>query len=125
MFEQFQRGGDGRHPGGEGEGRLAVLQVGDATLEGEPRGILAPAVIEALVDARRLLRVRAADGNRRHDGAGGRVGRLAGVDRPRAERRSPRRPGRMRTAHTMLHGNWGWVASTLDFNRPTAGAASS
>ena len=92
VVQQLERGGNGRQPGREGEGRLAVFQVGQAAFEGEAGGILRAAVIEALVDPRRLLHVGAADGDWHHDGAGGRVGRLAGMDRSGAERRPPGGP---------------------------------
>ena len=50
----------------------------------------AAAVVEALVHARRLLCVGAGGVDRRHHRAGGRVGRLAGVDRARGESQTAR-----------------------------------
>ena len=43
VLQQVEHGGNGRQSGGERKTRLALLQVGHATLKGKSRGVLAPA----------------------------------------------------------------------------------
>jgi hypothetical protein len=56
------------------------FQVGHAALQRPARGIVRAAVVEALVHAGAVLHEGGGGVNRRHDGAGGRIGRLAGMD---------------------------------------------
>ncbi|MCY1530359.1 hypothetical protein D9M68_655430 [compost metagenome] len=78
--EQLQHRGNGRQPGGEGEGLSAAFQIRDAALQGPARGVVGTAVIQPLVYARALLGIGGVGVDRRHDGPGGRVRGLAGVD---------------------------------------------
>ena len=66
---------------------LAVLDGGDIGLERGPRRVLRARVLVALVLAQRLLDVGGRLIDRGDDGAGRRVGFLAGVDADRAESR--------------------------------------
>ena len=78
---------DGGHARGEGERRLAAFDGRDVALEREPRRVLRAGVLEALVLAERVLHVGRRLIDRRDDGAGRRVGLLAGVEADRAETR--------------------------------------
>ena len=60
--------------------RRRAFQRGHAALVGEARRVVAARVLEALVDARRLLDEGRARVDRRHHRARGRVGVLAAVD---------------------------------------------
>ena len=59
---------------------FAALEPGEAILERVARGIARARILEALVYARARLRERARQDDRRHDGAGGWIGVLAGVN---------------------------------------------
>ena len=59
---------------------LAILEIGQAAFSAKPRRIVAAPVIKALVYPRRLLGIGAGRVDRRHHGAGRRVGRLPGVN---------------------------------------------
>ena len=83
--EQLEHRRDRRQARGEREACAAALQVGDAALEGEARRVVRAAVVEALVHARARLHVGRGRVDRRHDRAGRRIGRLAGVDRAGGE----------------------------------------
>jgi hypothetical protein len=83
--DQLEHGGDRRQPRGEGEGLRPAFEVGDAALEREPGRVVRAAVVEALVHPRALLHEGRGGIDRRHDRAGRRIGRLAGVDRPGRE----------------------------------------
>jgi hypothetical protein len=72
-------------PGRVGEAVLGVLERGEAFLQRRPRRVGDARVVVALVPARPLLRERRGLVDRHDDGAGGRVGRLAHVDRARLE----------------------------------------
>jgi hypothetical protein len=78
--QQFEHGGDRRQAGGEGEGRAAAFDVGHAALQRPARRVVRAAVVEALVHAGTLLDKGRGGVDRRHHGAGARVGRLAAVD---------------------------------------------
>jgi hypothetical protein len=80
VVEAFERGRNGRKAGREGESHTAAFEIGDAALERHARGILGARVVVALVHARTLLHVSGRGVNRHHDGAGGRIGLLSGVD---------------------------------------------
>ena len=81
-IEKLQNRGRSRHPRGEGVAGGAAFEIGDAALEGHAGRILAARIFIALVDARALLDVGRSGVDRRHDGAGRRIRRLPGVDRP-------------------------------------------
>jgi hypothetical protein len=83
--EQLEHGRDRRQARGEGVRLRAAFQVGDTALEREPGRVVRTAVVEALVHARALLHEGRGRVDRRHDRAGGRVGRLAGMDRAGGE----------------------------------------
>ena len=84
-FEPGQDRVDRGHARGEGERGRAALDGGEVGLERHARGILRAAVFEALVLAESLLHVGGGLIDRRDDGAGGRIGCLAGVNADRAE----------------------------------------
>src|SRR5690606_36551229 len=77
--------GGGGQARGEGEAEAAALHARDAALPGEARGVVGARILEALVHARTGLGVGAGGVDRRHHGAGRRIVRLAGVDRPGPE----------------------------------------
>ncbi|MCY1535541.1 hypothetical protein D9M68_709510 [compost metagenome] len=83
--EQLQHRGDGREPGREGKGLGAALQVRDATLQGPARRVVGASVVQPLVHAGAVLGVGGVGVDRRHDGPGGGVRNLAGVDDSRRE----------------------------------------
>ena len=76
-------GVDGRHAGGERVRRLPAFDRGDVLLERQPRRVLRPRVLEALVAANLFLHVGGRLVDRRDDRAGRRIGFLAGVDADR------------------------------------------
>ena len=71
--------------GGESESELGRLERGEALLERRPRRVPDPGVVVALVNSDRLLCKGGGLVDGRRHGAGGRVGLLAGMDRPRLE----------------------------------------
>ena len=73
-------GADRRHARGEREAGLAALDRGDVGLERRARRVLRARVLVSLVPAELLLHVGRGLEDRRDDGAGGRIGLLAGVD---------------------------------------------
>ena len=73
------------HPAREREAVARPFERGDVPLQRLPRGILAPGVLVALVLTQRVLDVGRRLVDRRHDGAGRRIGLLAGVDRAGTE----------------------------------------
>ena len=79
VVEAFERGRDGGEPGGEGEGRTAAFEIGDAALERHARRILGARIVETLVHARALLDVRRGGVDWHHHRAGGRIGLLPGM----------------------------------------------
>src|SRR5690606_35876082 len=83
--ERLEEGVGGGDAGGEGDAVGGPLERGEVALEGRPRGVRDAGVLVAVVDAGGLLDVRAREVDRRHDGAGGGVRVLAGVDGARAE----------------------------------------
>ena len=80
-------GADGGHARGKREAGAARLQRGDVGLERGARRVLRARVFVALVLAERVLDVGRGLVDRRDDGAGRRVGLLAGVDAERGEAR--------------------------------------
>ena len=70
---------------GERERLRAAFEVGNAALQRPSRRVVRTAVVEAFVHARALLHEGRGRVDRRHDRAGRRVGRLAGVDGARAD----------------------------------------
>ena len=85
VIQKFDHRGDGRQARGKRERGLPFLQIGHAALKGKSRGVLRPAILEALVNARRLLGIGARGVDRRHHRAGGRVDGLARVNHARGE----------------------------------------
>ena len=83
--QQFQQGRGRRQPGREREAAAAALQRRHAALVGEAGRVVGARILEALVHARAGLRVGAGRVDRRHHRAGGRIRRLAAMDRQRAE----------------------------------------
>src|SRR5262249_51243582 len=83
--QQMQHRRGRREPRREREAVRAALERREVGLERVAREVVRARVLEALVHARRRLRVRRAVVDRRHHGAGRRVGRLPGVDRPGAK----------------------------------------
>jgi hypothetical protein len=80
MIERVEHGRGGGKAGAEGEARRAALEIGNAALEGHPGRVLRARVFVAFVDARTLLGIGRGRIDRHHDGAGGRVRRLASMD---------------------------------------------
>src|SRR5204863_5665465 len=78
-IERFQGGADRRHAGGEGKAGVAAFELGEAGFERIARRVARAPVVEALVLAGARLRVGRGGVDRRHHGAGARVGRLPGV----------------------------------------------
>ena len=83
--EQSEDGVLGGHPAAEAEPLRRSLQRGDAAFQGRPGGVARPGVepapipLDVVLDEQRRL----VDGHRHRPG--GRVGLLAGVDRPGLE----------------------------------------
>ncbi len=78
--EQLEDRIERRQPRAEGKAMGAPLQARDAALQSFPGGILGPGVLVPFVASEPLLDVGGGLVDRRHDGAGERVGGLAGVD---------------------------------------------
>ena len=78
--EELQRRRRRRHARGEGIAGGPALQIGDAALIGVAGRVLAAGILIALVLARALLDIGRGGVDRRHDGAGRGIGRLAGMD---------------------------------------------
>ena len=83
VIARGEKGGDrrdGRHARGERERALAALNRRDVGFDGRARRVLRPRVLVALVLAEGILDVRGRLEDRGDDGAGRRIGLLAGVD---------------------------------------------
>ncbi|MNZ83039.1 hypothetical protein D3C78_1017580 [compost metagenome] len=81
-IEQFEYGGDGRQPGGKGEGPGPAFQVRHTALQRPARGVVRASVVEPLVHPGTLLRIGGVGVDRRHQRPGGRVRHLPGMDHP-------------------------------------------
>ena len=77
--KQLERRVEGGEPGAEGEAERPALEARDVPLERLARGVLGAGVFVALVPAQPLLDIGGGLVDRRHDGAGHRVGPLARV----------------------------------------------
>ena len=89
--EQVQQRVLGGHAAGEGQAVAAAVERRQARFERRARRIGRARIVEALVDADFGLGVGAGLVDRHDDRAGGRVGRLADVDRARGKALSTRR----------------------------------
>ena len=78
--EEVEDGVGGRAARGKGDAMLAVLDRSDAGLKRVTGRVLRPRVLVALVDAGARLHIGRGLEDGRHNGAGGGVGLLAGVD---------------------------------------------
>jgi hypothetical protein len=83
--QQFEQGRGGGHAGSEREAANPPLQVGDAFFVSVPCRVVAARVLPSLVLPGTALHVGRTRVDRRHDGAGGGIGPLSGVDRPRGQ----------------------------------------
>ncbi|MND58802.1 hypothetical protein D3C80_499720 [compost metagenome] len=79
-IQQFEDVGNGCEPRGKGERLGTALKVRDTTLQRPARRVVRTAVIQALVHARALLGIGGIGIDRRHQGPGGRVRALSGMD---------------------------------------------
>ena len=80
VVETFQRGRDRREPRRECKRLGAAFEVGDAAFERHPGRVLRAGIFVALVHAGARLHVGRGGVDRHHHRAGGRIGRLPGMN---------------------------------------------
>ena len=83
--DRLERGRHRGQTGGESPAARAAFEIGDATFVGAASRIDRARVVVALMPAGTFLDVGGGGVDRRHDRAGGRIGRLTGVNDARGE----------------------------------------